>query len=239
MAAFNLLANPDTFGLGKVLAGAIFGTGLMMVIVGGGELFLGNTLMLAAYAEKKIPLKKMLRNWSIVYTGNLIGGLLIAFMMVNSGLLHSGGDLLGAVTLKTAVYKVNLSFMQGLYLGIMCNWLVCLAVCMAYASDTIVGKMMAVFFPIWLFITSGFENSIANMYYIPAGILIKSNDAFVKLSGLSQGELDSLNWVTFFSKNLLPVTLGNIIGGGILVGMAYWFVHTRGEKDLLWKNQIK
>lgn len=229
MAAFNLFAEPTTYGLGKVLAGSIFGTGLMLVILAGGELFTGNTLILMGVAEKKVTVTKMLRNWSIVYIGNFIGSIFIAYMMANSGLFSSGAEMLGAVTLKIASYKVHLTFMQAFYLGIMCNWLVCLAVWMCYGAETFVGKIFAIFFPIWLFITSGFEHSVANMYYIPAGIFAKTNENYVVLSGLSQEALQSLNWSNFFLSNLLPVTLGNIVGGGVLVGMAYWYSYRKAS----------
>ncbi|MDF2654391.1 MAG: fdhC [Bacillota bacterium] len=227
MAAFNLLAVPETYGLGKVLAGAVFGTGLMMVVLAGGELFTGNTMILAAVCEKKVTVGRMLRNWIIVYLGNLIGSLLIAYMMVHSGLFASGGEMLGAVTVKIAAYKVGLDFVKAFYLGIMCNWLVCLAVWLAAAAESMIGKIFAIFFPIWLFITSGFEHSVANMYYIPAGLMAKSQMNFAALSGLSQEALDSLTWSGFFVQNLIPVTLGNIVGGGVFVGMVYWYVYKR------------
>jgi formate/nitrite transporter len=226
MAAFNLFAEPTTYGLGKALAGVVFGTGLMLVVLAGGELFTGNTLMLAAVLDQKITVSKMLRNWLIVYAGNFLGSLLIAYM-VNSGLLGSGAAMLGAVTVKIAVYKVNLSFLQAFYLGIMCNWLVCLAVWISAGAETMAGKIFSIFFPIWLFITSGFEHSVANMYYIPAGILAKSNETFAQLSGLSQEALNSLTWGSFAVHNLIPVTLGNIVGGGIFVGMAYWYAYKK------------
>lgn len=227
MAAFNLFAQPTTYGLGKALAGVVFGTGLMLVVLAGGELFTGNTLMLSAVLDRKITVSKMLRNLLVVYAGNFLGSLLIVYMMVNSGLLTSGAAMLGAVTLKIAVYKVNLSFLQAFYLGIMCNWLVCLAVWISAGAETMAGKIFAIFFPIWLFITSGFEHSVANMYYIPAGILAKSNETFAQLSGLSPEALNSLSWGSFAVNNLIPVTLGNIVGGGIFVGMAYWYAYKR------------
>lgn len=227
MAAFNLFAEPNTYGLGKVLAGVVFGTGLMLVVLAGGELFTGNTMILAAVFDGKVKVGKMLRNWTIVYIGNLIGALFIAYMMVNSGLFSSGASMLGVVTLKIAVYKVNLSFLQAMFLGIMCNWLVCLAVWMSYGAESMIGKIFSIFFPIWLFITSGFEHSVANMYYIPAGIMIKSNSTFLEMSGLSQEALSSLTWINFFIENLIPVTIGNIIGGGLLVGTAYWLAYKK------------
>jgi formate/nitrite transporter len=228
MAAFNLFANPETYGLGKVLAGSIFGTGLMLVVLAGGELFTGNTMMLAALCERRITAYRLLRNWLIVYGGNLIGSLMVAWMMAHSGLFNSGGEMLGAVTVNIAAYKVQLSFAQGFILGILCNWLVCLAVWMAAGTESMVGKIFAIFFPIWLFITSGFEHSVANMYYIPAGIFANGlNPHFAQLVGLSEEALNHLNWQGFFVNNLIPVTLGNIVGGGILVAMAYWLAYKK------------
>lgn len=222
MAAFNLLLNPETYGLGKALAGAIFGTGLMLVVIGGGELFTGNVLMLAALTDRKIKLSAMLRNWGIVYVLNFVGSIIIVILIYNSGQLMSADAMLGGLTLKVAAGKVNLSFLQALCLGILCNWLVCMAVWMAYGAKSLAGKAICIFFPIWLFITSGFEHSVANMYYIPIGILIKNNPAIVEASHLATDVVDSLNWGSFFLNNLLPVTLGNIIGGGIFVAMAYY-----------------
>ena len=230
MAAFNLLAKPETYGLGKALAGAIFGTGLMLVVIAGAELFTGNTLIMLSVLDKKVSLKAMLRNWFFVYLGNLIGSLFIAYMMNQSGLFASGANGLGAMTIKMATYKVGLTFSQAFYLGIMCNWLVCLAVWMAYGAKNMSGKILAIFFPIWLFITSGFEHSIANMYYIPAGILAKSNIAWANAAlalGVTPEKLSHLNWENFFIKNLLPVTLGNIVGGAFFVAAAYWFVYSK------------
>jgi formate transporter len=227
MAAYNLFAKPETYGLGKVLAGAIFGTGLMLVILAGGELFTGNTMISAGVFEGKIKLTDMLKNWFFVYIGNFIGSVFIAYLMVQSGLFNSSAGLLGGVTIKIASYKVGLPFMSAFYLGIMCNWLVCLAVWMAYGAKDMVGKVFAIFFPIWLFITSGFEHSIANMYYIPAGILAKTNPSWAAASHLDPHTLVGLNWGTFIINNLIPVTLGNIIGGSVFVAGVYWFVYIK------------
>jgi len=233
MAAFNLLADPTTYGLGKALAGALFGTGLMLVLIAGGELFTGNTIMLAALFEKRISFGKLLQNWTVVYIGNLIGSIFIAYMMVKSGLFNSGDNLLGAMTVKIAAYKVNLDFEQAFFLGIMCNWLVCLAVWMSYGAQDVAGKLLSIFFPIWLFITSGFEHSIANMYYIPAGIWAMSNEKWIAAAieqGMTAEKLTHLNWQTFAINNLLPVTLGNIVGGGIFVAGAYWVAYKKLSK---------
>lgn len=228
MAAFNLFANPETYGLGKVLAGSIFGTGLMLVVIAGGELFTGNTMILAAVLERKVSIGSMLKNWGIVYLGNFVGSVFLAYMMVQSGLFSSGDSMLGVVTMKIGVYKVGLTFTQAFFLGIMCNWLVCLAVWMSTAAKDITGKLLAIFFPIWLFITSGFEHSVANMYYVPAAIMAKGNTKWVEVAaehGLTAEKLSHLTWQNFFVHNLLPVTLGNIVGGGILVATIYWFVY--------------
>ncbi len=230
MAAYNLFAKPETYGLGKVLAGAIFGTGLMLVLIAGGELFTGNTMIIAAVMEKKVTISSMLINWVVVYAGNFAGAVFIAYMMNMSGLFSSSGGLLGGITIKIASYKVGLSFMEAFYLGIMCNWLVCLAVWMSYGAKDMAGKLLAVFFPIWLFITSGFEHSVANMYYIPAGIMAKGTKIFADSAGalgITAEKLQHLNWGTFAVNNLVPVTLGNIVGGGIFVAAVYWFIYIR------------
>ena len=165
-----------------------------------------------------------------MYIGNFIGSVLIAWMMNKSGLFGSGAAGLGAVTMKIAIYKVGLSFGKAFFLGLMCNWLVCLAVWMAYGAKDIAGKVLAIFFPIWLFVTSGFEHSIANMYYVPAGIFAKRSRTMVDAAlshGISEQALANLNWQAFFVNNLIPVTLGNIVGGGIFVAVIYWFCYTR------------
>ncbi len=215
-------------GVGKTVAGAIFSTGLMLVIVAGSELFTGNTLMVAALAQKRITVGGMLKNWITVYVGNFAGAVLIAWFIYHSGQLDFTSGLLGGFTIKTAAYKVSLTFTKAVIMGILCNWLVSLAVWMAYGSKDMAGRLLAIFFPIWLFITSGFEHCVANMYYIPAGIMAKANPEWVKQAislGATPEKIEHLNWGSFFIKNLLPVTLGNIIGGAVFTGMAYWFAY--------------
>ena len=230
MAAFNLLARADTYGLGRCLAGAIFPGGLMLVVVAGGELFTGNTLMAMAVRERRITWGGLAANWFWVYLGNFVGSVLVAHMLAESGLFNGGGNLLGGVTIKIAAGKVGLSFLSAFYLGILCNWLVCLAVWMAAGAMDVAGKLFAIYFPIWLFITSGFEHSVANMYYIPAGLFAKANPAWCAASGLPAPALDKLTWTAFALHNLVPVTLGNIVGGAIFVGMAYWVSYARKAK---------
>ncbi len=234
MAAFNLLVNPETYGLGKALAGAIFSTGLILVLIAGGELFTGNTLVILGVLDKKITMMQMLRNWLLVYIGNFLGSLFIAYAINKTGQLASGANLLGALTIKLAVHKVELGFYSAFLLGILCNWLVCLAVWMSYGAKDITGKIWATFFPIWLFITSGFEHCVANMYYIPAGLFAKENAGLASAAGtlgISAEHLARLTWKNFLIRNLLPVTLGNIVGGAVFVGLAYWFVYIKNQKQ--------
>lgn len=219
MASFNLTSNPDTFGIGKALMAAVFPVGLMMVVLCGGELFTGNCLMVIGALEKKIRLGQLLRNWAVVYIGNFAGAFMIAYFACISGMWDCGGGLLGAVTVKTAVSKCGLDFWQGTVLGICCNVLVCLAVWMASGSGETSGKILSVWFCVGLFIVCGFEHSIANMYFIPAGMMAAGNDLYVGLAGV---DTDSLTVFNFLVKNLVPVTLGNIIGGSIFVGASYW-----------------
>lgn len=234
MAAFNLLARPETYGLGKALAGSIFGTGLMLVLIAGGELFTGNTLMVGALVGRRISFAAMLRNWALVYASNFVGSVFIAYLMAVSGLFSSGANMLGVVTIKIAAYKTGLGFGAAFALGLMCNWLVCLAVWMNYGAKDMTGKIFAIFFPIWLFITSGFEHSVANMYYVPAGIFAAADPTLLQAAlehGVSEASLAGLTWSGFALKNLLPVTLGNIVGGAFFVMTAYFFAYRTKEKS--------
>jgi formate/nitrite transporter len=220
-------------GPAKALAGAIFTVGLIVVVVAGAELFTGNCLMIVGLCRREIKLSAMLRNWGLVYLGNLIGALIIVLLIAASGQLNTSGNLLAAFTIKVAAYKTALSFGQAFSLAILCNWLVCLAVWMAAGARDIAGKILAVFFPVWLFVASGFEHSVANMYYIPAGILAKSHEPFVQAAmalGVDRPALEALNWGAFVQNNLLPVTLGNIVGGGVFVAVAYSLLYLR-KKD--------
>jgi formate/nitrite transporter len=233
-AAYGLLADPATFGLGKALAGAIFPVGLILVVIAGAELFTGNVLMAGAVMVRRVSMGALLRNWGIVYLGNFLGSVLIAWFIFTSGQLHGGTDAFGAVTIKIAAGKVALSFPSALVLGILCNWLVCLAVWLAYASNTVSGKIAGIFFPIMVFVLSGFEHSVANMYYIPVGILAKSDPAFVRAAlelGVTQQQIDGLSWASFFGHNLPPVTLGNIIGGAVFVSFAYLAAYGAKKKN--------
>ncbi|MBF1153268.1 MAG: formate/nitrite transporter family protein [[Eubacterium] sulci] len=229
-AAFQLMNNPSTLGLSKLLSAFVFSGGLILVVVCGSELFTGNNLMLMGVYEKKISVKQLLISWGIVYVANFVGSILIAFMVAKSGQLGFAGSMLGGATIKIACTKVSLSTSNAILLGIMCNWLVCLAVWGSTAARDIGSKIMAIFFPIMMFVTAGFEHSIVNMYYISAGLFAKENSQYVDAAlqlGLKQSDIANLDWSSFFLGNLFPVTLGNIIGGTIFVGTAYWLAFMR------------
>lgn len=220
MVSFNLLADPDSLGVGRLVSAAVFPVGLMMVVLCGAELFTGNCLMIIGVLDRKIRISGMLRNWVLVYLGNFLGALLVVALMKNTGLWETGSGLLGASVIKTAQAKVQLSFGQAFVRGILCNWLVCLAVWMSTGARETVSKIFAIWFCIGLFVISGFEHSIANMYFIPAGIAAAADSGLAQLAGCDVSVLTVGN---FLVKNLLPVTLGNILGGGLFVGMVYWF----------------
>lgn len=195
---------------------------MIIVTLAGAELFTGNSLITLTLAERKTTLAKMLRNWVVVYIANLAGSILIAWLVYNSGILGASQGLLGGITVKIAAGKVNMTFMQCIASGILCNWLVCLAVWCATGSKSTVGKIFAVFFPICMFATCDLEHSVANMYFIPAGLFASANEAFVSMSGVSGEVMANLSWGSMFADNLLPVTIGNLIGGILFVAMGYW-----------------
>ncbi|MFA5791402.1 MAG: formate/nitrite transporter family protein [Caldisericia bacterium] len=219
------------FGFTKFIAGAVFSVGLMLVVIAGAELFTGDNLIVISALEKKVRWGELLKTWTAVYLGNLIGSVLIALLLYWSGLWSMNGNLVGAAALKIAGGKVGLTFVQGLVRGILCNWLVCLAVWMATSSKDVIGKLFAVFFPIMAFVASGFEHSVANMFFIPYGILLKSVPKVVEATGKTLADYAGLNWGTLWTKNLIPVTIGNIIGGAFFVGFIYWFVYLKKSPE--------
>ena len=213
------------YGVTRLLTGLVFCLGLILVIVGGAELFTGNNLIVMAWASKKVTTSALLRNWIIVYLGNLIGSLGTALVIFLGKQYTFGGGAVGTTALTIANSKVHLDFIQAIALGIMCNAMVCLAVWMSYSARSVTDKILAILFPISGFVAAGFEHSVANMYFIPIGLFIKQFDpAFVIKTGL---DLGGLTWGTFLINNLLPVTIGNIIGGGGLVAIVYWFIFLR------------
>ncbi len=217
-------------GLAAFIKGAVFSVGLMLVVIAGAELFTGNTMITMSVLDGKSKFSGLLYNWSIVYVANLIGSVLLAYIMFGSGLLEGPNVAVGAAALKTAAGKASLAFWPAFFRGILCNWLVCLAVWMALTSRNTIGKVWAIFFPIMAFVASGFEHSVANMYFIPVGILLKGVNEVVAASGLTPDKLANVGMYGFFVKNLIPVTLGNIVGGGFFVAGLYWFAYIRKPK---------
>jgi len=215
------------YGLSKILGGAVFSVGLMLVVIAGAELFTGNNLILMGVMEKRVCWSKMLSKWAIVYIANLIGSVLLVIIMYYSDLWAANDCIVGAQALKIASAKVSLTFVQALFRGIGCNWLVCLAVWMALASREIAGRIFAIFFPIMAFVALGFEHCVANMYFIPMGLFLKGTQA-AAASGI---DLTNLTVGTFIVNNLIPVTIGNIIGGAFFVGFLYWSVYVRTDKS--------
>lgn len=218
------------YGVNRLLTGLVFTVGLILVVVGGAELFTGNTLITMAFASKKISIMQLLRSWAIVYVGNLLGSILTAYIVFLGKQYTFGGGSIGLTALGIGNAKVNLEFIQAVALGIMCNALVCMAVWMCYSARTTTDKILAIIPPIACFVAAGFEHSVANMYFIPAALFIKGDATFLTEIGKTAADYANLTWGNFFVANLIPVTIGNIIGGAIMVGMVYWLVYLRKSK---------
>jgi formate/nitrite transporter len=214
------------YGVTRLLAGLTFTLGLVLVVVAGAELFTGNNLIVMAWASRRVSTARLLGNWSIVWIGNFVGATATAAIVYLSGQYEFGGGEVGQTALSIASAKTSLGFGQAVALGMMCNALVCLAVWLTYGAHTTTDKIVAIILPIAAFVAAGFEHSVANMYFISIGLLIKSDDGFV--AGLDpEPDLSQLTWQSFFADNLLPVTIGNIVGGALMVGAVYWFVYLR------------
>jgi formate/nitrite transporter len=223
------------YGVIRLLAGLVFTLGLILVVVGGAELFTGNTLIVMAWASGGVSTGRLIQNWLIVYLGNFVGALATAVLVYVSGQFTFGGGAVGAAALATAQAKTSLDVAPAVALGILCNTLVCLAVWLTYSARTTTDRILAIVPPITAFVAAGFEHSIANMYFIPIALLIKAGapDAFWTAIGKSTADYPSLTWDRFLGANLLPVTIGNLIGGTLLVGAVYWFVYRRNKQQAM------
>jgi len=220
-------AGSAPWGAIRVLAGLVFSLGLILVVVGGAELFTGNNLLAMAWAGRRIGARALFRNWAIVYVGNFVGAVATAMLVYGGGSYAFGAGAFGAAALGIASAKLQLGFVQAVALGVLCNSLVCLAVWLTYSARTTADRILAIVPPISAFVAAGFEHSVANMYFIPLGLFIAALDpGFVAMSGLEL-QAQGLTWVGFLARNLLPVTIGNVIGGTLLVGAVYWFVYLR------------
>ncbi len=217
------------YGLTRLLTGVVFCTGLILVIVGGAELFTGNNMLVMAWASGKVTTRAVLSNWVLVFFGNFFGAIATAVLVFVSTQYTFGGGSVGLNALNIAEGKTTLAFFPAFTLGVLCNALVCLAVWMCYGARTTIDRVVTIVPPISAFVAAGFEHSIANIYFIPFGLFIKTGapDSFWKAIGKTPADFPSLTWDNFVFANLIPVTLGNIVGGSVLVAAVYWFVYLR------------
>ncbi|MGQ9553103.1 MAG: formate/nitrite transporter family protein [Anaerolineae bacterium] len=218
------------YGVGRLLIGLAFCLGLILVVVAGAELFTGNNLIVMAWASGRVSTRMLLRNWGFVYLGNLLGSLITAVIMTLAKYQYNGNTAVGQMALAIAEKKCSLGFLQAIALGMLCNALVCIAVWLTMGGHSITDKILAIIFPITAFVASGFEHSIANMYFIPVGLLIKADAAFLAAAGTTAANFPHLTVARFILVNLLPVTIGNIIGGAGMVGLAYWSIYLRPKR---------
>ncbi len=227
-AAFSI----DNYGVSKLVAGIIFPVGLMFVILGGAELFTGNMLISIGVLNKKVPVQGMLKNWTFIFLGNLMGAVTVAFLVSQTTQLDAAHGALGAYAIKVATGKVNLTFSQAFFSAILCNWIVCQTVFIIFSTRNVTGKIFAMFFPILLFVVSGFEHIVANMYYLFMGLFATSNPVYVEKAlekGVSPEAMANLDLSGILIDNFIPVTLGNIVGGALFVGLVY--VYAYGNKQ--------
>jgi formate/nitrite transporter len=203
--------------------------GLILVVVAGAELFTGNNLIIMAWANKRISTSSLLRNWGVVYLGNFVGAILTVIVVLLSGQYTFGNGAVGLNALNIAQAKVGHGFIQAIFLGSLCNMLVCLAVWLVFSARTTTDKILSIILPITAFVAAGFEHSVANMYFIPMGLAIKQigDGAFWNNIGASAADYAALTWPNFILHNLIPVTIGNIIGGAVGVGAVYYVIYLR------------
>jgi formate/nitrite transporter len=207
------------YGVSRLLAGLTFSLGLILVVVAGAELFTGNNLIVMAWASRRVSTLMLLRNWLIVYLGNFVGAIATAALLYAGQQYELGGGLVGEQAVSIAATKTGYGWWQAFVLGMFCNALVCMAVWLCYSARTTADKVLAIIPPIAAFVAAGFEHSVANMYFIPYGLFVESTEAIPDVPGLT--------WSNFLWGNLAPVTLGNIVGGGLMVGAIYWFIYLR------------
>ena len=217
------------WGLKCLIGGLAFSLGLLLVVVVGGELFTSSTLTLIAKASNRISTMQMLKNWLVVYFGNFVGASFLVFLIFFAGLYNADHGQWGLTALQVAQHKLHHSFTEAVALGILCNIMVCLAIWMAFGAKTVTDKMFAVLLPVAMFVSSGFEHCIANMFMVPTGILIQhfASPEFWIAIGQDPSTFADLSTSNFIFHNLIPVTIGNIIGGGVIVGLMHWMIYLR------------
>lgn len=217
------------YGIVRLLSGLVFSVGLILVVVGGAELFTGNNLIVMAWASHKVKTRALALNWLVVFAGNFVGAFLTAVLMFYTTQYEFGGGSVGLAALSTADGKLHHGFIATVVLGIMCNALVCLAIWMSYSGRSTMDKVISVIPPVAAFVAAGFEHCIANIYYVPVAILIKAGapKSFWDSIDKTPENYADLSWSNFLIANLIPATIGNVIGGGLMVGAVYWFVYLR------------
>jgi formate/nitrite transporter len=220
------------YGVTRLLGGLVFCLGLILVVVGGAELFTGNNLIVMAWASGKVSLAAVAHNWVVVYLGNFVGSIGTALLVFWAKQYMFGSGAIGVTALNIANTKSQLDFFQAIALGVLCNALVCMAVWLTYSARSTIDKIMAILFPISAFVAAGFEHSIANMYFMPLGLFIKdfAGADFWSLIGKTAADYSAITWGNFLLGNLLPVTIGNIIGGALLVAAVYWSIFLRNSQ---------
>lgn len=231
-------ADELSYGVAKVLGGIVFSTGLVLVVLTGAELFTSSTLTLTARASGRITWGQLLRNWLVVFVANFLGALTIVGLIYVAGTWHNAEGQWGKVVLDVSTAKLDHSFLEAFALGILCNLMVCLAVWAAYSGRTTTDKVLAVTLPIALFVATGFEHSVANMFMLPLGILISDTAGadFWAGANIDASSYANLTWDSFLLDNLLPVTLGNIVGGGVMIGIMYWTIFHHTDRPVQPKN---
>ena len=232
-AAYNLLANPETYGLGKMVAGLMFPAGLMFVLIAGADLFTGNILITLAALKKRVTWSQTFKNWALVWIGNLIGGALVAWLVSLSGVFDWSAGLYGGVIVKNAIGNRGFTWVAAIASGILCNWIVCATVWMTYGAKDVTGKILAGFFGVFLFVCTGYEHCVANMAYFFAGLFSKSNPVYLEAAHKTAEEAAKLNITSIFTHNLIPVTIGNILGGAIFVAGVYYFLFVNRKDDAI------
>ena len=222
------------WGLGRVAAGLCFSLGLGLVVVGGAELFTGNNLLAMAWASRRITTRALLRNWALVYAGNLVGAVGTAALVALSGVWRAADGGPGRVALDLALAKVQLPFLEAVVRGVLCNALVCLAVWLSFSARSTSDRLAAVVLPVAAFVAMGFEHSVANMYFVPLALFLRAlaPAPFWTTIGKRTDDYAAIDWGSFLGGNLLPVTLGNILGGTVLVAAVYWVVYLRAARPV-------
>lgn len=222
-------ASNAPYGMTKLVGGIAFSSGLMMVVLCGAELFTSNTLLLMGKATGRLNFAQITKNWTIVYFGNMAGSLLFAAMIVFGGVWEGGQGAVGLSSMYIAKAKLSHTFSEALVLGVLCNLLVCLTYWMTLSARTAAGKMFACILPVAAFVAAGFEHSIANMYLLPMGYAVKAlaGPEFWQAIGYAADDFAKISISNILLMNLIPVTIGNIIGGGVMVGLSNWFVHLK------------